>query len=231
MYIASGNYSSFTSAVSVMALAGDIPFGDRIGDTISVVGTAGKNAINLHPTDAGARDIYLTNIPRDVTKLDINCSSCDKNNGVFYTMIQMGFPKSVRAQNNGIEVVRDYFDREGNKITCATVGDDITVKISVRATGGTDYVDNVVIADLLPAGFSVVTDSIFGSMNFSESREDRVLIYKSISKSVSEITYKVKVTAAGTFTIPAIQAASMYNPQINGVAKPGKFTVTNAKVD
>ena len=89
MYIASGNYSSFTSAVSVMALAGDIPFGDRIGDTISVVGTAGKNAINLHPTDAGARDIYLTNIPRDVTKLDINCSSCDKNNGVFYTMIQM----------------------------------------------------------------------------------------------------------------------------------------------
>ncbi|MDL2295230.1 DUF11 domain-containing protein [Lachnospiraceae bacterium OttesenSCG-928-E19] len=231
MYIASGNYSSFTSAVSVMALAGDIPFGDRISDSISVVGTAGKNTVNLHPIDAGARDIFRTDVPNNVTKLDINCNNCDKNNGVFYTMIQMGFPKSVRAQNNGIEVVRDYFDVNGDKITSATVGDDITVKISVRATGSTDYVDNVVIADLLPAGFSVVSDSISGSMNFSEPREDRVLIYKSISKSISEITYKVKVTAAGTFTIPAIQASSMYNPQINGVAKSGKFTVTNAKVD
>lgn len=228
-YIDSGNYSSYTSAMAVMALNGSQKASIK-KDGITVNAKIGKENQVLTATDTNVQDIFATDVPDNASQLEINCSKCNRDNGVFYALVQQGFDKSIRAAKNGIEVVRDYYNKEGDKITSATVGDEITVRISARTTGSVDDINNIVIADLLPAGFMVINDSIDGSLNFAQTREDRIVFFTSLSSSPSEITYRVKVTAAGKFIIPAVQASSMYNPQIMGVTKTGSFTVSNAEV-
>ena len=116
---------------------------------------------------------------------------------------------------------------DGNKITSGNIGDTITVKIFARTRGNTDIADNVVITDMLPGGFIPTIDSINGNTDFSEIREDRILIYTDLNRTESEYTYTVQLGVAGTFNIPPISAQSMYNPQINALGKSGTFTVSD----
>ncbi|MCL2331718.1 MAG: MG2 domain-containing protein [Proteobacteria bacterium] len=229
-YVAGGYYSSFTSAAAMLALAGFKNDAGTIAAGISAVAQSGKNTVNLHPADPGA-EIFSADIPADATRLDIACANCGGNRGFFWAIMQQGFPRQSASARKGLEVIRAYYNAAGEKITRAAVGETVTVKISVRATDGSDSVGNVVVTDLLPAGFAAEADSVSGRTDFSEVKEDRVLAYLTVSRSVTEITYRARLTAVGSFTVPAISAASMYNPQISGTGEVGKFTVENAKTE
>lgn len=222
-YVASGNYSAFTSAMATMAMVGTDD--TTVKNEISVTGTDGKMATELTSAKSGFT------VPNNMTQLEIQCGDCDNTRGIFYALVQQGFAKKQKSVDNGIEITREYFNADGDRISNGFVGDEITVKIHVRTTGSVGGIDNVVIADLLPAGFSVIGDSISGDTDFAEAREDRVMFYTSVSKSVTTITYRAQMTAVGNFRVPAVQASSMYNPQIKGIAKSGTFKVANVTAD
>ena len=219
-YVSSGNYDAYTSAIVVMGLttAPDT-------DSISEIGIT-TNSDTATITTESESGIIAT-IPSDATELELKCPSCSTDSPLFYTIYQAGYPTHTSPTSDGLEISRKYYDANGNQITSATVGDTITVKISARTRGDTKHADNVVIVDLLPGGFTPTPDSITGDMEFSESREDRVLIYTDLDRTTHEFTYTVTAGAIGKFTIPAITAESMYNSAIRATDDTGTFTVLN----
>ncbi|KTC92902.1 hypothetical protein Ldro_0273 [Legionella drozanskii LLAP-1] len=148
----------------------------------------------------------------------------------FYQLTQSGFDKQLASKETkqGIEVYREYHDQNGKVITNTVLGSEIEVHIQLRSTDN-PYLSNIAIVDLLPGGFEVVRDSINNeNVEYADVREDRVVFFTSIDSTAKEIVYRIKAINTGIFTVPAILAESMYDPntRANGVA--GKFEVTNS---
>ena len=217
-YINDGDYTSYASATIMLATAGTD--GAAQNDKITVL--ADGNALNV----TNRNNIMIVDIPDGTKQITVKCETCDRKHTPYYTVISSGFPRTASSQSNGIEISREYFDENGNRITSATVGDTITVKINIRSRRG-DIIPNVVITDLVPGGF--IPGDVTGDITYSETREDRVLIFMDATRDGTTITYNAQLGAAGSFTIPAIHAESMYNPAINATGDVGKtFTVSNA---
>jgi len=149
---------------------------------------------------------------------------------VYYVLSQTGFdaeaPRDAIAE--GLELHRDYLDDAGNRLSSATIGDEVTVRLRIRSTGRTR--SNVAVVDLLPGGFEVSPDSVHGrnggwSADYLDVREDRVVIYGSFHDRVTEIRYRAKLTSAGSFTAPSAFAASMYDRSVQARTRPGRFEV------
>lgn len=75
---------------------------------------------------------------------------------LFYAVTESGF--DIKAPTTplkqGIEILREYTDDKGVVVKSTTMGDEITVRIKIRALEGN--VDDVAIVDLLPGGFEPV---------------------------------------------------------------------------
>lgn len=215
-YINGGNYGSFTSAMIIKDFAATET---KEGKPLDITVKADGKVL----TKSAKADYY--NVPSS-KKLEISCSNCS---GAYYTFIQQGYPVKSQEESNGIEVIREYYNENGERINTATVGDTVEVKIYIRTKGSTDYIDNAVITDLLPGGFVADNETYIGDTEFQEFREDRNLFFTSVSRTEKTISYKAQATTVGTFTIPAIHAESMDNPQLTSTGKAGTFTVKNAK--
>jgi alpha-2-macroglobulin len=164
---------------------------------------------------------------------------------------QEGYDRDISANaiKNGLEIVREYTDAKGKPLTRITVGDEIDVHIKIRATGAKG-VGDVAIVDLLPGGFdpdmalpparasdqgsddnaSTETPSILlpGSTwkpNYTDVREDRVVIYGTATPDVEEFVYRIKASSVGKFVVPPAYGESMYDRRVQARA-PGGDTLT-----
>ena len=220
-YINDGDYTSYTAASVLLAVAGNIDSNEIITETVSVL--ADGNLVQHSAHDG----MIVSDIPLNAKTVTVRCDKCDRQHHIYYTIISNGFPRNVNEKSNGIEITREYFDNNGNRITTATVGDTVTVKIHVRSRRS-DTIPNVVIVDLVPGGF-IAGDAMGDNISFTETREDRVLVFLDVTREGQTITYNAQVGTAGSFSIPPIYAKSMYNPQINATGDVYKtFTVSNA---
>lgn len=220
-YINSGEYSSFTSAMVILGNSANISHTNSVADAISV--TADGTAIHTK-SKSGA---FIADIPANTKKISVTCPDCGTSVNMFWTITQQGYPQSVTKKSNGIEIVREYYDLSGNRITRAKIGDYIKVKIFIRAIGDVQNIPGAIIVDLMPGGMVADSATIAGNYDFAESREDRVIIYTDINRTASEYSYTAQATAAGTFTIPSAYATSMYNPAQQATGTGGTFTVIN----
>ncbi|MDP5207452.1 hypothetical protein ORI99_10485, partial [Alishewanella sp. SMS9] len=135
-----------------------------------------------------------------------------------------------KARADGVELVRDYLNSEGEKITSASQGQLLTVRLRLRSlTGAT--ISNMVITDLLPAGFEVVRSSVprqsgLWQADYMDIREDRVLWYGAIAPQMTELTYQVRVSTAGRFTVPVASAEAMYDNRVRAYTPAGQLEVS-----
>jgi uncharacterized protein YfaS (alpha-2-macroglobulin family) len=145
----------------------------------------------------------------------------------FYQLTEAGFDKDLAAkvQQKGIEIYREYRDQTRNVITSTTLGTEIEVHIQVRSLDS-PYLSNIAIVDLLPGGFEVVRDSINSeNLDYADIREDRVLFFTSLDTSAKEIVYRIKAINTGKYTVPPIQAESMYNPKVHANSEARIFII------
>jgi uncharacterized protein YfaS (alpha-2-macroglobulin family) len=56
-------------------------------------------------------------------------------------------------------------------------------------------------------------------------REDRVLVYGTLTKDMAEYRYRAKATAAGVFNVPPIYAEAMYIPTVKAHSGAGTVRV------
>ena len=222
-YIAAGDYSAYTSAATIMAMAGTINNAKMPSITVTT------NAPTA-PIVKAQSTTTTVEIPTDATEIEINCPDCSQDVPLFFTLLQSGYPTESHPETHGIDITREYFDMDGNRINSANIGDTVTVKISARTRGDVNNADNVVITDLLPGGFIANPDSISGDMEYAQFREDRVLIFTDLNRDTLNFTYTAQIGAAGKFTVPPIAAQSMYNPSINARGDIATFTVINESV-
>ena len=152
---------------------------------------------------------------------------------VFWMLSQTGFdaspPRDAKAE--GLELYREYLDDDGNTVTSATIGEELTVRLRVRSTEG--WRTNVALVDLLPGGFEVLRESVRDSYNswrvdYRDIREDRVVFYGRFPDTITTITYRVKVTASGEFVTPSAFAGSMYDRTVEARTASGRFEVQQA---
>lgn len=147
-----------------------------------------------------------------VTKLDISAPE-----PFFYVVSQQGFSKNPvqKAQSDGLEVSKIYIDKQGNPVTKAKLGDELTVKLAFRALSK-EAISDVALVDLLPGCVEIVSNSLNGgwSMVSSDIREDRANVYVTASPDLQEVSYKVKVVAEGDFVVPALYGSALYNPLV-----------------
>jgi uncharacterized protein YfaS (alpha-2-macroglobulin family) len=61
--------------------------------------------------------------------------------------------------------------------------------------------------------------------DFVDLRDDRVVLYGSLSKNLAEYTYRIRATNAGKFLVPASYAESMYDRTLRARAVTGTVTV------
>jgi uncharacterized protein YfaS (alpha-2-macroglobulin family) len=149
---------------------------------------------------------------------------------LFYLASQSGFDLDPPAEavREGLEITREYYDDEGNRVERMEQGKELSVRLKVRALGRA--VDNVAVVDLLPGGFEVLRDSVSRTgrgwrADYVDIREDRVLFYGSFDTSVRELSYRVKLTASGSFVVPPTYAESMYDRSVRAGGVAARFEV------
>jgi uncharacterized protein YfaS (alpha-2-macroglobulin family) len=163
----------------------------------------------------------------------------------WYVVDQAGFDRDVPSQpiRNGLEIIREYTDAKGKPLTQIKVGQEIDVHVKIRAVSGKGFGD-VAIVDLLPGGFEAVmqqpdTMAIgeFGtsfaptlrlgtstwSPDYTDLREDRVVIYGIAMPEVQEYIYRIRATAAGKFIVPPAYGESMYDRRIQARSAGGQY--------
>ena len=155
---------------------------------------------------------------------------------LFYQMTESGFDQAVVTAplSEGIEISREYHDKNDQPVTTAKLGDELTVVLRVRATDAT--ISNVAIEDLLPGGFEIVEESArtgansygWGGIDYVDVREDRLLAFGTITNGETEIKYRIKATNMGTYAIPPVQAEAMYHLKMRARGVSGTLTVGNS---
>ncbi|BFI63213.1 alpha-2-macroglobulin family protein [Yersinia pseudotuberculosis] len=166
----------------------------------------------------------------------------------WYVVNQSGYdlqpPKD--AISNGLEISRSYTDEQGKPVTQVTLGQKVNVHLKIRANAKQGQ-NNLAIVDLLPGGFEVVQQTapepefydnqddqdeetgsgwqsplmVSGSSwypDYSDIREDRVIIYGSASTDVKEFIYQIKSTNTGRFVVPPAYGEAMYDRNVQALS-------------
>ncbi|MBN1975312.1 MAG: hypothetical protein JW787_16860 [Sedimentisphaerales bacterium] len=143
----------------------------------------------------------------------------------------------VQPFDNGISIERKWFDRHGNTVDMNTlrVGDLINVETSIIALAQT--FDNIAIVDALAGGMEVENPRMATSANTGnvqsdmpehvEFLDDRVVLFCSAGKNRKTFKYSLRVTTAGAFTVPPIQASCMYEPAAASLGPEGEVIIKN----
>ncbi|MCG8710636.1 alpha-2-macroglobulin family protein [Brenneria sp. 4F2] len=173
----------------------------------------------------------------------------------WYVVTQAGYdlapPK--QAVSRGLEITRDYTDEQGKPVIQAVLGQKINVHLNVRANSREGQ-SNLAIVDLLPGGFEVVQqtppapESDDGDENgdgpasgawlsplaatgstwapdYSDIREDRVIIYGSAGTDVQTFVYQIRATNTGSFAIPPAYGEAMYDREVQALSVSGQRLV------
>jgi uncharacterized protein YfaS (alpha-2-macroglobulin family) len=141
-----------------------------------------------------------------------------------------------------MEIVREYTDARGNVVSNIALGQEIDVHVKIRATGKKGIGD-VAIVDLLPGGFEPVLNvpvssddstpsaptlrlpSSTWAPDYTDMREDRVVIYGTATPDVRQFVYRIRATAAGRFIVPPAYGESMYDRRVQARAAGGAYLV------
>lgn len=91
----------------------------------------------------------------------------------WYLLNQSGYDRVApkAAQSHGLEVIRDYLDSAGKPVTTLIQGDEVTVRLRVRALGANARGD-IAIVDLLPGGFEPVLQQPEAALAIRKSASD-----------------------------------------------------------
>ena len=112
----------------------------------------------------------------------------------------------------------------------------IIAEITARAL--TESLDNVVIADLLPAGFEIENPRLESRAgiswikdgarpNYMDIRDDRMLLFTNLSRQQQrKFHYALRAVTMGEFVLPPVSAEAMYDPAKSSVANSGNVRIT-----
>jgi len=169
--------------------------------------------------------------------------SLDGKGPCFYYWQASGVPvKAGEPQyERGISVRREYLDASGNPVDLQNIGLGTQLVGHVAATSIDRGLENVVIADLLPAGFEIENPRLISTplmpwlpsnpakADYQDIRDDRVLMFVNLPAGRTlHFYYGLRTVSAGDFVVPPVAAECMYNPLVAGAGSSDRVVVTRS---
>lgn len=165
--------------------------------------------------------------------------SSNGNGIVYIVVLSEGLARKglVEPSDQGLRVRRNWLDQQDNPIDPdkLCVGDLVRVKTTISTPG--PAIHNIALVDALPGGMEVENPRLATSVNsyYSQSDipyhveflDDRVVLFCSANKTEKTFEYALRVTTAGKFTLPPIQASCMYEPTVASVGPESQLTIHN----
>ncbi len=181
-------------------------------------------------------------VPQGSARLKLSTGG---NLPLFYAWAESGFERGIpdKPLSQGMEIIHEVLNDKGQPITEARLGDEVTVRVRVRSLERAS-IPQVALVDVLPGGLEPVQNPVDAteqtdeplwrrrlggsgnwSLDFADIREDRVLFFGTVGKSMMEISYKARATNTGEFTLPAAYGEAMYERRLFARSAGGRFTV------
>jgi uncharacterized protein YfaS (alpha-2-macroglobulin family) len=143
----------------------------------------------------------------------------------------------VQEEDSYLQVRKTFYDRFGKAIsgTSFNQNDMVVVKITLATTDGSS-VQNVVITDMLPAGFEIENPRIADLPELSwasnaaipdhfDVRDDRMHFFTHATAQTQVFYYVVRAVSKGTFTMGPVSADAMYNGEYHSISGSGEIQV------
>ncbi len=158
----------------------------------------------------------------------------------YYSVVTEGIRKDgkIKVEDKELQIRREFFNRSGAPVDLNSVKQNslVIVKLSLRSS--VDYLENVAITDLLPAGFEIenprITDNTQynfikdpSTPSYMDIRDDRINIYASFDEDSRSRTfyYMVRAVTQGEFQYAPVVAEAMYSPDYYSASGQGKLRV------
>ncbi len=142
--------------------------------------------------------------------------------GVYWQLFSDGFDRrpSQDAASSGLEVGRELLDDNGEPVESVELGDEVTVRLTLRGYG--KPINNVAVVSLLPGGFELtetsadvpraqadplVPDSV-------DRREDRVIVFGVVTPREQQYSYRIRAVNKGRYALPPVYAEAMYDQSL-----------------
>jgi uncharacterized protein YfaS (alpha-2-macroglobulin family) len=183
--------------------------------------------------------LSLRGIP-DTGALRIEMDGGYESGAAFYSVETRGAPlaSAYTPVREGLEVVREYLDRQGNPLSGDTVpqGTLLVLKTSLRSLSG--RVENLVLQNLMPTGIEVENPRLATTeklpwmtgddlaADYVDYRGDRVNVFADLPDDAWHTHYSlVRAVTPGTFHVPPPQVEAMYDPSLVATGLVGTITV------
>lgn len=201
---------------------------------------AGKISTDALSADVDGKEVkfagalYATQIDAAAGKVTVrNNGSADIFVGVT-TSFQPSFGTPTEAASAGISISRSFVDASGKTVDASSIrqGSDFYEKIEVCNTGNS-ALDNLALTQMIPSGWEIFNERLYGYSSKSESefdskdiRDDRVDWFFSLSAG-SRKTFWVRLQASyeGTFILPAAACSAMYDNSVAANTASGTASV------
>ncbi|MCP4639153.1 MAG: hypothetical protein GY851_01900 [bacterium] len=151
---------------------------------------------------------------------------------VYVNVTTRGVPEqpNLKAYAHGIEVTRNMRHPDGKPAvsTQAAHGESYVIGLTLDCK---NTVKNVVVADLLPAGFEIENPRLDVSAtpgnafkdpatpSYVDIRDDRlVLAFDHLKRGQHRFYYVVRAVTPGTYQYPAVEAECMYDATVRGAS-------------
>ena len=156
---------------------------------------------------------------------------------MYYSWFVDGVPteEKVEEKDSGLVARRVFLTKEGNPADLNKIkqGEILVADITIDPKG---EANNMVIEDLLPAGFEIENPRLETSQQIDwvkenpmpidhmDIRDDRLVIFTDVQDK-QHYRYVVRAVTKGEFILPAIRAELMYSPNIFSTSGQGRVKV------
>jgi alpha-2-macroglobulin len=177
-------------------------------------------------------------INKDVLGKNIEIKTSGTGN-LYYFWEAQGLPNNgdVKEEDSYLTIRKAFFDRKGNPITDLTFkqNDLIVVRLTLH-TIDQSTVSNVVITDILPAGFEIENPRLSEQSEIPwikssavpehfDIRDDRINLYTAADRKPQQFYYIVRAVSKGQFKMGPASADAMYNGEYHSYSGAASVTV------
>ncbi len=146
---------------------------------------------------------------------------------------------TFKEEDSYLRVRKKFYDRYGRQITSNNFNQNDLIVVGITLENSfSRYIDNIVITDMLPAGFEIEnprTKEIAGMdwiknesyPQYLDVRDDRVNMFVGIGSAAQTYYYAVRAVSTGSYVMGPVMADAMYNGEYHsynggGVVRVGE---------
>ncbi len=194
------------------------------------------NGNHLANFDSATPSVRLANADWDGAQVKI---AIEGKGSCYYYWSAFGIRRDsfIEEYDRDLEVRRRYLNEDGIPYDDEFQhGDMVIAEITVKAL--TSNLENVVVVDMLPAGFEIENARLASRAripwlkaqdfkpDYVDIRDDRLIFFGAFQRQRErKFHYALRAVTRGTFTLPPVSAEAMYDPAKSSVAGSGKLKI------